>query len=74
VIPPANQSEPTAVIPDQPTMVVTNTQGCPSLLLKPGLPPSQINPPILPHRPKNRQPALQRPPKNPVNHLRPLRR
>lgn len=32
VIPPADQSEPTAVIPDQPTMVVTNTQGLPIIV------------------------------------------
>lgn len=32
VIPPADQSEPTAVIPVQPTMVVTNTQGLPIIV------------------------------------------
>lgn len=57
VIPPADQSEPTAVIPDQPTMVVTNTQGLPIIV-------TQTRAATQPNQPANTAMPTQKPATN----------
>ena len=57
VIPPANQSEPTAEIPVQPTMVVTNTQGLPIIV-------TQTRAATQPNQPANTAMPTQKPATN----------